>query len=115
MKAYTIGFFLLLFIAAPFVVHAGPESPAHKHNTLITNDQAATEAAVVIRKLVERGKLAKSWAEVQPSPAEQKVFKKGLEWVVSFTNPAEPSKEKQTLYVFISLTGKILAANFSGE
>jgi len=115
MKKYISAFIFLIFMTIPFFVHAGPEGPGHRHYTIITSEQAVEEAAMVLQKLVERGKLAQSWSNVGPSSAEKKSFKKGPEWVVSFSNPAETVVDRRTLYVFVSLKGKVLAANFSGE
>ena len=38
-----------------------------------------------------------------------------FEWVVSYKNHAVEDKSKQTLYVFLSVTGEYLAANFTGK
>ena len=104
-----------LFMVLSTGAHAGPEGPDHTHSTLITQEQALEEAAMVVRKLAERGKLPKSWIDVAPLEVEKKTFKKGPEWVVKFHNPDVSNLEEQNLFVFISLTGKVLAANYSGE
>ncbi len=65
--------------------------------------------------LVSSGKIDASWQSVKHDKIEQVEGKKGKEWKVSFRNPNAPDKDKQTLFVFVSLTGNVLAANFSGK
>jgi hypothetical protein len=52
---------------------------------------------------------------VDASKVEKKTFGNSQEWVVSFTNPKVQDVAKQTLYVFVSLTGEITGANYSGK
>jgi hypothetical protein len=65
--------------------------------------------------LASSGKIDASWKDVKHDKAEQVDGKKGKEWKVSFRNPAATDKDKQTLYVFLSLPGNVLAANFTGK
>ena len=37
------------------------------------------------------------------------------EWKLTFKNPAEKDATKQTLYMFYTLTGNFIAANFTGK
>lgn len=64
--------------------------------------------------LVASGKLPASWKPLQHDKLEQVDGKKDKEWKVTFRNPAA-EKDKQTLYVFLSLPGNVLAANFTGK
>jgi hypothetical protein len=48
---------------------------------------------------------------VKHEKVEQVDGKKGKEWKVTFKNPAATNKDQQTLYVFMSLPGNVLAAN----
>lgn len=65
--------------------------------------------------LVSSGKIEPSWKAVAHDKLEQVEGQKGKEWKVSFKNPAASEKDKQILYVFLSLPGNVLAANFSGR
>ena len=52
---------------------------------------------------------------VDASKVEKKTFGNSQEWVVSFANPKIQDVAKQTLYVFVSLTGEITGSNYSGK
>lgn len=65
--------------------------------------------------LVSSGKLDASWKAVKHEKVEQVDGKKGKEWKVTFKNPQVSEASKQTLYVFLSMPGNVLAANFSGK
>jgi hypothetical protein len=65
--------------------------------------------------LVAGGKLDASWKSVKHDKVEQVDGKKGKEWKVTFKNPTAPDKDKQTLYVFMTLPGNVLAANHTGK
>lgn len=64
--------------------------------------------------LVASGKIDASWKAVRHDRVEQVDGKKGKEWKVTFRNPAG-APDKQALYVFLSLPGNVLAANFTGK
>lgn len=65
--------------------------------------------------LVHGGKLDASWAAVKPEKVETIDGKKGKEWKLTFRNPAVADASKQTLYMFYSLPGNFIAANFTGQ
>ncbi len=65
--------------------------------------------------LVKGGKLDASWSAIQPEKAETIDGKKGKEWKLTFKNPAVTDASKQTLYMFYSLPGNFIAANFTGQ
>ena len=65
--------------------------------------------------LVASGKIDASWKGVKHEKLEQVDGKKGKEWKVTFRNPAVAEKGKQALFVFLSMPGNVLAANFSGR
>ena len=47
--------------------------------------------------------------------SEKKKKQYGYEWVVAFNNSKEVKPSHQILYVFLSLDGQYLGANFSGD
>jgi hypothetical protein len=65
--------------------------------------------------LIKGGKLDASWAGVKPEKVETVDGKKGKEWKLTFKNPAVTDASKQTLYMFYSLPGNFIAANFTGK
>lgn len=106
---------LALLVVWPTVSFAGPESPNHTHTVQITMEQAGEEAKLILNKLVQKGKLENSWGQARMVDIQEKEFAKGPEWVISFHNPLISDEKQQDFYVFLSLTGKILAANYTGK
>ena len=65
--------------------------------------------------LAGSGKIDAAWKAVKLDKAETVEGQKMKEWKLSFKNPAEKDAAKQTLYMFYSLTGNFIAANFTGK
>ncbi len=65
--------------------------------------------------LVETGRLDASWRNVKLDTIDQIDGKKGKEWRLIYKNPAVTDPSKQTLYLFFSLPGNYIAANYTGE
>lgn len=86
----------------------GPVTPA-------SEEQVIKNASDVVAAIAQKGKIDASWKGIKPSEAKKKTNQYGQEWVVSFTNPKVVDKEKKNLYVFLSLDGQYLAANFTGS
>lgn len=86
----------------------------HSHGP-ISASRATHKAEHKVKQLVKKGKISKSWESAKAVGAEKKNFGKGEEWVVMFRNKQEIDKSKQTLYVFYSLDGHYIAANFTGK
>lgn len=81
-----------------------------------TEDTVLTCAAKRKDALAGSGKIATSWKDIkQPEQVEQVDGRKGKEWKVTYSNPSVADKDKQKLYVFLSLPGNVLAANHSGR
>ncbi|MFQ5543674.1 MAG: DUF6488 family protein [Nitrospiria bacterium] len=109
-------YMLVLFMLSTPLVFAGPGSDhSHEPAAPISKVEALKKASGIVAKNVKKGKLDKSWGTVKPGKIIQKTFKKDPEWVVTFDNPKVENKDKQTLYVFLSLSGHYLGANFSGN
>jgi hypothetical protein len=113
---------LFVFTASPLLstkVYAhgtdhGPSSPTQVTEP-ITEKRAYELATSIVESIVQKGKIDKSWLKVKPSDAVKKQISNRFEWVVSYKNPAVEDKSKQTLYVFLGITGEYLAANFTGN
>jgi Family of unknown function (DUF6488) len=65
--------------------------------------------------LVNNGKIDASWKGVKLDKAETVEGKSRKEWKFMFKNPAEKDASKQTLYMFYTLTGNFIGANFTGK
>jgi hypothetical protein len=95
---------------------ADPGGSCHFHGK-----KPATEATVngcaLQRKdnLVKTGKLDAVWSDVKPASIEAVDGKKGKEWKVTFKDAAAKDKSKETLYMFFTLPGNFIAANFTGQ
>lgn len=109
---------LVTFASALAPVSLAGPGTGHSHGNekpKITSQQAQKVASKQLAYLVEKQKIAKSWWGISPNEPSQKNYGKGLEWVVTFANAKEANPKKKTLYVFVSLRGKILGSNFSGN
>lgn len=65
--------------------------------------------------LIRGGKLEATWQAVPLDKAEKVEGKGTKEWKLSFKNPAATDKTKDTLYMFFTLSGNFIAANFTGK
>lgn len=65
--------------------------------------------------LIGSGKIDASWKSVKLDKAETVEGKSMKEWKFTFKNSAEKDASKQTLYMFYTLTGNFIAANFTGK
>lgn len=90
----------------------------HDHGTPrepVTQQQAEQTASKIVATFVGKGVIEKSWSASKVEKAEQKQFSDNLEWVVSYKNETVSDPEKRTLYIFMTLAGEYLAANYTGE
>ena len=109
----------LLLSAALFatVAIAGPghEHKHGHHHEPVSADVAKEKAKQKVIQLVKDGKIDSSWSTINAAGAEQKSYGNGPEWVVTFNNSAISDDSKQTLYLFFSLNGHYIAANYTGQ
>ncbi len=106
---------LIAFTAAPALGGSGHDHGSHGgHDPAVELSQTQIIAAASgnVANLVKKGKLDASWASIQPQEAKEN---SAHEWVVTFFNPAIEDPEKKTLYMFLTLSGKYIAANFTGK
>ncbi|CAA7611929.1 DUF6488 family protein [Magnetospirillum sp. UT-4] len=78
---------------------------------------AATPAAAmdVKTRLIQEGKIDFTWAMVEPAKADQIDNNGEKEWLVAFHTPAVADPAKRTLYIFFTIEGMYLAANYTGR
>ncbi len=110
-----------IFSSVTFLVMAGNDQDhghdhGHSHSQeAVGNVKAESNATNIVVELVQKEKLEASWASISATTAEKKEFDGTPEWVVIFVNDAIPDVAKQKLYVFLTVTGEYIAANYTGE
>jgi len=79
--------------------------------------EATVSGCAMQRKeaLIKSGKLGATWSVVKPEKIETVDGKKGQEWKVTFKDTTAKDKTKETLYMFFTLPGNFIAANFTGQ
>ncbi|MEW5757661.1 MAG: DUF6488 family protein [Pseudomonadota bacterium] len=94
--------------------HGHSHDHGHAHDA-VTQGKAEEIAAKNVARLADSGKIDKSWKTVRAVKSEKKDFSGSTEWVVEFKNDKISEPDRQTLYVFLSLGGEYIAANFTGK
>ena len=96
--------------------HSHDKDGGHSHSSApISEDKAKSKATRTMKNLVDRGVINKTWTSSKLVKIEKRVFSKGPEWVISFNNENVKDKKKKTLYIFYSLDGHYIAANYTGK
>ena len=114
LKTLLLGFTLGLL---PMTVMAGSghdHGHSHSHSP-VTQTMAQANATEIVAALVNRNKLENSWSSIAASSIENITFKGNSEWLVVFVNKKITDTDKQKLYVFLTLGGDYIAANFTGK
>jgi hypothetical protein len=104
---------VLCLFSAPVLAGPGHEH-GHSHGPA-SKEQAIKIASKVVKNLAKKKVVDSSWSNIKASGAEKKTFSQGPEWVVTFNNKAIKDSSKQTLYIFLTIEGKYLAANYTGQ
>ena len=103
----------LAFAPAAF---AGGDSGCHFHGHAPIKESILTGCANAQKDaLISNGKIDASWKPVALDKAETIEGKRMKEWKFTFKNPAEKDTSKQVLYMFYTLTGNFIGANFTGK
>ncbi len=95
--------------------HAGHK---HNHNTLqkgVSNRIVKKIAIQEVKRLALEKKIPKSWKSVPISKIGKTHYGDTNDWVVGFDNLKIKDKTKQTLYIFVSMHGKVTGANYTGN
>lgn len=118
MKKLITGILVLFSLVIVLPAYAGAghdhEHGSHSHGP-VSADKAQAKALKKVEFLASKGTVASSWTSAKFEKAEKKTFGKNIEWVVSFKNDKVKDKSKQTLYIFLSLDGRYIAANYTGK
>lgn len=94
--------------------HDHGQGHSHSHSPVDAN-KAKTNATKILATLVKRNVVDKSWATIKATSVEKKVIKGNPEWVIIFNNAALADKSKRKLYLFLTLGGDYIAANYTGR
>ena len=114
MRRFIICLFTVLALSTTSAYAGAGKGHSHGPVTPVSEGQALKNALSAVASIVQKDKIDASWAEIKPTEAKKEKFKNGLEWVVTFNNP-QVEDQKKTLYVFLSLGGQYLGANFTGN
>lgn len=116
MRPIAITILSVAALAFGFPAFADKGGSCHFHGSAPAREETILTCAAQRKDaLASSGKIDASWKGIKHDKVEQVDGKKGQEWKVTFRNPAATDKNKQSLYVFLSLPGNVLAANFSGK
>lgn len=116
MRLTTLLFgFILSLSALPALAGSGHDHGHSHSNTPVNQEKAQVNATEIVAALVKRSKLDKSWDSIKSSSVEKITVKGNPEWVVVFVNKNITDADKQKLYVFLTLGGDYIAANFTGK
>ncbi len=117
MKSTFIASAFAASLFASIGAYAGADASCHFHGSKPAAEATVIQCATRYKdKLVEGGKLEKSWQAVSKvDKLEQIDGKRSKEWKLSFKNPAAADRTKDTLYLFYTLPGNFIAANHTGQ
>ena len=94
----------------------------HKHSPLydkvkpgVSKEHIQKAAIQEVQSLVAAKKIPKSWQHVPISKIGKTHYGDTDDWVVGFDNMKIKNKERQTLYIFVSVGGEIRGANYTGN
>lgn len=104
----------LLFFVTPVLAGSGHSHGPTKEQVKISSAEVSKQASKIVESLAREGKIDKTWIGLKESKVEQKTFNQQSEWVVSYQNKDLNDVSKQTLYLFFTLNGEYIAANYSG-
>ncbi|QCU89603.1 DUF6488 family protein [Thiomicrorhabdus sediminis] len=93
----------------------GPDGSHQYPAKAVAESTVTDKAATKVNQLAKAGKIDASWQGIKASEAGQKMFGHNKEWVVMFSNTKLADKSKQKLYLFYTLDGHYIAANYSGK
>ena len=116
MRIYSLILSLILAFLPVAVFSGANHDHGHGHSHgPATEEQAIKNATNVVSNIADKGIIEESWKTVKATSAEQKEFGGQKEWVVIFNNEKVSDAAKQKLYIFLTLEGKYLAANYTGK
>jgi len=116
LSPLLLGFILSLFTLPSLAGSDHDHDHGHSHShTQIDQATAIIHATKIVAALANRDKLDKSWESIKASSAEKQVYEGAQEWQVVFVNDNIKDPARQKLYIFLTLGGDYIAANFTGK
>lgn len=118
MKAWnSIMALVALVVISPIgPAFAGESSSCHFHGSKPAPESIVLGCAEKEKaRLIAKGSIASTWRPVSHKSIEQVEGKNGKEWKVTYFDPTTADKEKSNLYMFFSIVGNFIAANFTGH
>jgi hypothetical protein len=107
--------------------HKGHDHAKHEHNESscshrydklkneVSKEAIEKAAMQEVKNLVAQKKIHKSWADTSISKIGKTHYGDTNDWLVGFENKLIKNEKRQTLYIFVSVHGKIRGANYTGN
>ena len=109
-------FGFILSLSAFSVMAGSGHDHGHSHSaTPVSQEQAQKRATEIVASYADKDKLEKSWASIEASSIEKITVQGKPEWKIVFRNNDIQETDRQTLYVFLTLSGDYVAENFTGK
>ena len=116
MKLNTLLLGLIFSLFSMLAVAGSGHSHGHGHSHEPVNQSTANaKAAKIVKNFIKQNTIDKSWASASLSSSEKKLFNGKQEWVVTFDNNKMADTKKRKLYIFLTLSGNYIAANYTGK
>lgn len=112
MKAFNKFIYSVIFLMAASLVHAHGN---HEDEQPITKSAAAVRGEMIMGALISDKKLDSSWQQKKIKEVVSRVTPAGVLWIISYNNPAETAKDKQTIYILLDDVGNYIGANHTGK
>lgn len=107
---------LIATFATTGAAFATEGSGCHFHGSKPANEATVLNCANQRKvALVGSGKLDKAWKTISHDNLEVIEGQKRKEWKVTFKDIDAKNKSKETLYMFFTLSGNFIGANFTGK
>lgn len=95
--------------------HSHDAHGGHSHHAPVSQDKAQEKAFSMVHSFVKKKVIDKSWSSAKLDTIEKKMIQGKEEWLIVFTNTIIKDKSKEKLYVFLTLSGRYIAANYTGK
>lgn len=114
LKKLLLSLTLALFSMAAIAGGGHEHGHGHSHEP-VNQITANSKATKIVASFIKQKILDNSWAGTAVNSSEKKTFNGKQEWVVSFANEKVTDVKKRKLYIFLTLSGDYIAANYTGK
>jgi hypothetical protein len=95
---------------------ADPGASCHFHGKKEAPKETLLKCAMERKEmLIGKGKIPSSWKDIKHDKIEQVDGRLAKEWLVTFRDTKAKDMSTAILYMFFSLNGNFIAANFTGK